>query len=92
MESTKGYEFTNYFYKVFRERVGIKLNSEIKMYILDTCNTYRPHRKIDNKGRDSEYFTMRINNKLITIVCDGTTHKIITCVVETHHRKEFENL
>ena len=37
-------------------------------------------------------FTGSVNDQLITVVCDGYTHKIITCVIETHHRKEFDTL
>ncbi len=92
MENTKRYSFTNYFYRVFQERVGIELDEDTRALILSVCYNSEPHRKVDNKGRYSEYFTMRIQDKLITIVCDANTHKIITCVIETHHRKEFEHL
>lgn len=92
MEHTKRYSFTNYFYKVFYKRVGIELDDDTRAYILSVCHNSEPHRKIDNKGRNSEYFTMRVNDQLITVVCDGNTHKIITCVIETHHRKEFDTL
>lgn len=92
MENTKRYSFTNYFYKVFQERIGIELDEDTRAFVLSVCQNSEPHRKVDNKGRYSEYFTMRIQDKLITIVCDANTHKIITCVIETHHRKEFESL
>lgn len=92
METTKRYSFTKYFYKVFSERVGGNLDEDSRAYILSVCQNSQPHRKIDNKGRHSEYFTMRVDDKLITVVCDADTHKIITCVLETHHRKEFETL
>lgn len=92
MENTKRYSFTNYFYKVFYERVGIKLDEDTRAFILGVCHNSEPHRKVDNRGRYSEYFTMRVNDKLITVVCDANSHKIITCVIETHHRKEFESL
>lgn len=92
MENTKHYSFTNYFYKVFQERIGIELDEDTRAFVLSVCQNSEPHRKVDNKGRYSEYFTMRIQDKLITIVCDANTHKIITCVIETHHRKEFESL
>ena len=92
MENTKNYSFTKYFYKVYEERVGVPLNEDSIAYILSVLKTTEPHIKYDNKGRHSEYFTLRIEEKLITIVCDADTHKIITCVIETHHRKEFEHL
>lgn len=92
MENTKHYSFTNYFYKVFQERIGIELDEDARAFVLSVCQNSEPHRKVDNKGRYSEYFTMRIQDKLITVVCDANTHKIITCVIETHHRKEFESL
>ena len=91
-QKPKRYSFTSYFIKVFSERIGFNLSDDDKAYILAICNSRTPHKKIDNKGRNSEYFTFRMNNVLITIVCDGDTHKIITCVQETHHRKEFEEL
>jgi len=92
VENTKDYSFTKYFYQVYAERVGVPLNEDSRAYILSVLKTTEPHTKYDNKGRHSEYFTLRVEDKLITIVCDADTHKIITCVIETHHRKEFENL
>jgi hypothetical protein len=92
VENTKDYSFTKYFYQVYAERVGVPLNEDSRAYILSVLKTTEPHTKYDNKGRHSEYFTLRVEDKLITIVCDAYTHKIITCVIETHHRKEFENL
>lgn len=86
------YTFTSYFYKVFTERTGLELTEDNRAYILGVCQTAVPHKKIDNKGRYSEYFTMRLNDELITVVCDANTHKIITCVMETHHRKAFNNI
>ena len=88
----KKYEFTSYFFKVFKERTGFDLTEDNQAYILSVCNTCKPHAKIDDKGRSSEYFTMRLEDRLITVVCDGKTHKIITVIIETHHRKEFAKL
>lgn len=90
--NTKNYSFTNYFYKVFEERIGVPLSEDNRAYILSVCKNSEPHRKIDDKGRYSEYFTLRVNDVLITIVCDAKSHKIITCVKETHHRKSFNEL
>lgn len=94
MESTntRKYTFTNYFNKVFQERTGLELNEDRQALILMACQNYKPHRKIDNKGRNSEYFTIRIDERLVTIVCDSVTHKIITCIIETHNRKEFSEI
>lgn len=92
MELIKKYTFTKYFYEKFEERIGIPLTEDIRAFILSVCQNSTPHRKVDNKGRYSEYFTMRISDKLITVVCDANTYKIITCIIETHKRKEFAYL
>ena len=86
------YSFTKYFLKVYQERVGVPLNEDSRAYILSVLKSTNPHIKYDDKGRHSEYFTLRVEDKLITIVCDADSHKIITCIIETHHRKEFEGL
>lgn len=92
MEATNNYSFTKYFLKVYEERVGVPLNEDSRAYILSVLKSTNPHIKYDDKGRHSEYFTLRVEDKLITIVCDADSHKIITCIIETHHRKEFEGL
>lgn len=92
MTSFKHYSFTKYFYKVFKERVGCELDEDSRAYILSVCQNSEPHKKVDSRGRFSEYFTLRVNDKLITVVCDADTHKIITCVLETHSRKAFKKL
>lgn len=86
------YKFTKYFLNIVEERIGFKPDEDDLAFILSVCNSCEPHKKIDDKGRASEYFTMRLKDVLITVVCDGNTHKIITCVKETHHRKEFQGL
>lgn len=91
-QQKKRYSFTKYFIKVLPERVGFEPNQDDLAFILSVCNNCEPHKKIDDKGRASEYFTMRLRTVLITVVCDSNTHKIITCVKETHHRKEFQGL
>lgn len=83
------YIFTGYFYKVFEERIGYKLTDDLKAEIRANIASSTPHKKIDNKGRFSEYFTFLLCDKLITIVCDGLSHKIITCIIETHHPIEY---
>ena len=82
MEHTKRYSFTNYFYKVFYERVGIELDDDTRAYILSVCQNSKPHRKIDNKGRNSEYFTMRVNDQLITVVCDGIHTRLLLVLLK----------
>lgn len=91
-ENKSRYMFTKYFFSVFTERTGLPLDEDTQAQILANCNSTEPYKKIDDKGRNSHYFTMNIHDKLITVVCDGQTHKIITCIIETHHRKEFGNL
>lgn len=88
----KRYSFTSYFYKVFKERTGFDLTEDDRAYILAACSTGEKHKKIDDKGRHSEYITMRLRDELVTIVCDADTNKIITIIKETHHRKAFEHL
>lgn len=95
MENTntlKRYSFTSYFFKVFKERAGFDLSEDDKAFILAACSSGERHTKIDDKGRHSEYITLRLHNKLLTVVCDADTAKIITVVPETHHRKAFERL
>lgn len=90
--SIKKYSFSKYFLDIFEQRIGFRLSQDDKAYIMMVCTNTKPHKKIDNKGRNSEYFTFRLKDILITIVCDGNSHKIITCIKETHKRKEFKCL
>ena len=91
MTNNTRYTFTGYFHKVFADRVGIELTDDLKAEIRANIATLKPHKKIDDKGRASEYFTFLLCDKLLTIVCDGFTHKIITCIIETHHPLEYYN-
>ena len=83
------YEFTKYFEKIFKEHTGINLDEDTRAQIMANIKNITPHKKIDDKGRYSEYFTFRLNDKLVTIVCDAHTHKIITGILETHYRPQF---
>lgn len=83
------FKFTNYFRQVFEERVGLQLDEDLSSIVLANLQTVVPHKKIDNKGRNSEYYTFVVEEKLITCVVDGNTHKVITCVLEDHHPLEF---
>ncbi len=86
---SKPYQFTQTFLKRFPENTGISLDDDILMEIKASIATMNPYRKIDNKGRDSEYFTFSICGILVTIVCSADTHKILTGIIETHDRPQF---
>jgi hypothetical protein len=88
---TKPYKFTQTFIKNFEERLNIKFTEDNQAYILAQLSTGNPHRKIDDKGRFSEYFTFSIDGKLVTVVCDQNNHKVLTIIIETHKRKQFTN-
>ncbi len=61
----------------------IDADKKILDYILKKCKEIEPYKKVDNKGRYSAYFTFYIYEKLVTIVADGNTGKILTGVLET---------
>lgn len=86
------YIMTSYFKSVFTERTGLKLTEDNIAYIKSVCDNTEPYHIIDNKGRDTNYFTFRLEEKLITLVCDAKTKKIITVVLETHNRPQFRNV
>jgi hypothetical protein len=85
----KPYQFTKIFLKKFPEHTGIEITEDVLAEIKASINATEPHRKIDNKGRDTEYFTFRLQGVLVTIVCDTNTHKILTGIIETHNRAKF---
>lgn len=89
MTETIPYSFTRYFESVFKERTGLELSEDVRAEIMANIKNITPHKKVDNKGRYSEYFTFLLCNELITFVCDAHTHKVITCVKETHHDVNF---
>jgi hypothetical protein len=78
------YTFTKYFNSVFTKNTGITLDEDVRAWILATLSSVEPHKKIDNKGRPSEYFTTLIQEKPITIVCDSKKHVIVTAIIESH--------
>lgn len=86
---TKPYQFTKSFLNRFPEHTGITLDTDTLAEIKAVLDVTTPYRKIDNKGRDSEYFTFRIQGVLVTIVCDARTHKVLTGIIETHNRPQF---
>lgn len=86
---TKRYRFIKSFPENLLKNTGIHLDDDGEAYIKSICESTKPHTKIDNKGRNSEYFTFLFLDKLITVVCDANTKYIITAVIETHDRPQF---
>ena len=84
------YSFTKSFYARFPEHTGIELTEDSLAEIKAILENTKPYRKIDNKGRDSEYFTFRIQGVLVTVVCDARSHKVLTGVLETHNRPQYK--
>lgn len=84
--------FAKSFGQNLKKNTGIGFDEDNAAYIKSVCENTEPYRKIDNKGRHSEYFTFRLADLLITVVCDGTSKKIITAVIETHKRPQFNNV
>ena len=88
--TTKRYKFTKSFGNNLFKNTGLSLTEDNAAYIKSICENTEPYTKIDNKGRHSEYFTFRLEDKLITVVCDADTKIIITAVIETHNRPQFQ--
>lgn len=84
------YTFTRTFHEKFLERLGEELTDDNQAYILAQLAIGSPHRKIDDKGRHSEYFTFDLHGVLVTVVCDQINHKVLTVVKETHNRRQFK--
>lgn len=81
----RNYSYTHYFTSVFESRTGIEFTPAIWQEIqANIARVNKPHCKVDNKGRYSEYMTFTVKGVLITFVFDGNTHKLITCIKETH--------
>ena len=81
----RNYHYTRYFSTIFEDRTGIPFSQCIwKEILTGIAHVNKPHCKVDNKGRYSEYMTFTIQGVLITFVFDGHTHKLITCIKETH--------
>lgn len=83
------YKFSKNFASNLLKNTGIILNEDNAAYIKSICENTEPYRKIDNKGRRSEYFTFRMEDKLVTLVCDAGKKLIVTCIIETHDRPQF---
>lgn len=88
---TRQYRFIKSFPDNLFRNTGILLDNDGKTYIKNVCESSEPHTKIDNKGRNSEYFTFFFKEKLITVVCDANTKCIITGIIETHDRPQFRS-
>lgn len=88
---TKHYRFIKSFPDNLFRNTGIQLDGDGEAYIKSICESTKPHTKIDNKGRNSEYFTFLFQDVLITVVCDANTKYIITGVIETHNRPQFRS-
>jgi hypothetical protein len=83
------YKFSRNFEKNLLKNTGIVLTEDNAAYIKSVCKETEPYRKIDNKGRHSAYFTFRLEEKLVTLVCDEQKRLIVTCVIETHNRPQY---
>jgi hypothetical protein len=88
--TAKPYTFTRTFQERLQERLDVQLTEDLRAYILAQLAVGEPHRKIDDHGRYSEYFTFTLEGKLVTIVCDQINHKVLTVILETHRRKQFQ--
>lgn len=84
------YVFTRTFGEKFEERLGVPFSDDDRAYVLAQLSVGEPHRKVDNHGRPSEYFTFSIEGKLVTVVCDQVNHKVLTIIIETHRRRQFK--
>lgn len=80
------YKFSATFGNNLTKNTGILPNEENLAYIKANCEIIEPHKKIDNKGRFSAYFTFRVENKLITVVADEKRKLLVTAIIETHGR------
>ena len=85
------YSFTSHFFERYNERFPeYPMTDTLKDYVEMFCNTQKPFSIIDNKKRKSDYFTFILYGEtLITIICDGDSNEIKTCIRETHKRKHF---
>lgn len=83
------YSFIKSFPRNFKKNIGIEPSSDDLAYIKSVCEGTEPYRKVDNKGRNSEYFTFLLNDTLVTVVCDACTKRILTAVIEVHNRPQF---
>lgn len=80
------YTFSKSFGNNLHKNTNIEPNEENLAYIKANCEVIVPHKKIDNKGRHSAYFTFSICNQLITVVADERKKLLVTAVIETHRR------
>lgn len=83
------YMFIRSFAANLLKNTGIVFTTDIAAYIKSVCENTEPYRIIDNRGRNSEYFTFRLEGQLVTLVCDSINKKILTCVIETHKKPQY---
>ena len=82
----KKYTFVKTFSKNFLKNIGYEPSSEVLKYIREKVSATPSHTKIDSLGRHSEYHTFSLYDKLVTVVVDADTNRIITAIIETHKR------
>ena len=54
------YTFTTTFINNLKTRIGVDFTEDIEAYIRMMMDNTKPHKKVDNKNRHSEYFTFFI--------------------------------
>lgn len=82
----KSFCFIKTFAKNLKKNTGISPNNDNLAYIKMMLQNISPYTKYDNKGRHSSYYTFRLEEKLITVVVDADSKKVVTAVLETHNR------
>lgn len=85
------YKFINHFFTRYKERFEeFPMTDDLRNFILNFCNETKPFSIVDNKHRKSDYFTFVLHDdELITIICDGKSKEIKTCIREAHKREKF---
>lgn len=89
-ETNNRYKFVKSFGKNLKKNTNIDFTEDNAAYIKSICENTEPYTKIDNKGRHSSYFTFRLEDILITVVCDADSKVIITAIIETHNRPQYK--
>ena len=82
------YTFTKYFANIFTERTGLPFDEDNRACILAVCQNTEGHSKVDDHNRSSTYYTTIVGDKLLTIVCDSKSKKIVTVIEEKNPRWE----
>ena len=82
----KSFCFISSFGRNLKKNTGIIPNKDNLAYIKMMLQNSDPYTKYDEKGRHSSYYTFILEEKLITVVVDADTNKVLTAVIETHRR------